>query len=227
MLTVYSMYRRPQAVHAVNPNGHASCARQGVRIQPMRRIATWLTLISFLFAVAAAPSLLAQSSPPKTAPKSGDKLPSSLSREIHHQILLLPFDSVFDSINFTLQGNKVTLTGQVLRHSLKEHAEAAVKSIEGVDIVVDQIEILPASTSDDDLRRAVYRAVYEDSTLARYAVQNVPPIHIIVKNGSVALEGSVDSASDKKLAVARAGSVAKVLSVENNLVVHPKESAAE
>jgi hyperosmotically inducible periplasmic protein len=192
----------------------------------MRRIAIWLTFVPLLFAVAAL-SLPAQTAPANKPPKSEDKFPSSLSREIHHQILVLPFYSVFDSISFTLQGNRVTLTGQVLRHSLKENAEAAVKSIEGVDIVVDQIEILPSSPSDDDLRRAVYRALYEDPALAHYAIQNVPPVHIIVKNGGVALEGSVDSASDKNLAATRAGSVANVLSVKNNLVVHPKDSAAE
>jgi hyperosmotically inducible periplasmic protein len=192
----------------------------------MRRIATWLTFIALLFAIAAR-SLPAQTTPANKSPKSEDKFPSNLSREIHHQILLLPFYSVFDSITFTLQGNKVTLAGQVLRHSLKENAEAAVKSIEGVDIVVDQIEVLPSSPSDDDLRSAVYRALYEDTALAHYAIQNVPPVHIIVKNGGVALEGSVDSLSDKNLAATRAGSVANVLSVKNNLVVHPKDSAAE
>jgi hyperosmotically inducible protein len=192
----------------------------------MRRIAARVAGFAFLYAVATH-GVAAQSVPVRNSVKPPENGTSSLSREIHHQILVLPFYSVFDSINFTLEGRKVTLTGQVLRRSLKENAEGAMRSIEGVDTVANQIEVLPASPADDDLRRAVYRAVYEDSTLERYGVQNVPPVHIIVKNGSVALEGSVESLSDKNLAGARAGAVPKVTGVKNDLVVHAKESASE
>jgi osmotically-inducible protein OsmY len=201
-------------------------AQLGMRLHPMRRIATWTARFALLSAMALA-TLPAQNSTKVKPAKTEDKAPNTLSREIHHQILVLPFYSVFDSISFTLQGNNVTLTGQVLRHKLKDHAEASVKSIEGVGVVVNQIEILPVSPSDDDLRRAVYHALYEDSTLARYAIQTVPPIHIIVKNGGVSLEGIVDSLSDKNLAATRAGSAANGLSIRNNLVVHPQDSAAE
>jgi hyperosmotically inducible periplasmic protein len=192
----------------------------------MRRFAIWPALIALLFSLAHL-SLAAQSKPAGKSQKSQEALPLNLPREIHHQILLLPFYSVFDSINFTLEGGQVTLTGQVLRRTLKENAEAAVKSLEGVDTVINQIEVLPVSPSDDELRTAIYRALYEDSTLAHYAIQNVPPIHIIVKNSSVALEGFVESPSDKNLAGAKASSVPKVLGVRNNLVVRAKESAAE
>ena len=108
---------------------------------------------------------------------------------------------------------------------MKTEAEAAVKSIEGVGTVVNQIEELPASAGDDDLRRAVYRAIYEDAVLSRYAVDELPSIHIIVKNGGVALEGQVESDADKNRALVRAGFVANVSSVRNNLVVRPKENA--
>jgi len=192
----------------------------------MRRIRFWPGIFA-LFVALAAPSLPAQKESAKKSTKPEEKIPFSLSREIHHQILMLPFYSVFDAIAFTLDGNKVTLTGQVVRPTLKEQAEAAVKSIEVVTKVVNQIEVLPISSTDDDLRRAVYRALYEDPTLARYAVQAVPSIHIVVKNGNVSLEGPVISTSDKDLAALRAGSVANVLSVKNNLVVQPKGSAAE
>jgi hyperosmotically inducible protein len=208
----------------------------------MRRFAVLFALTAFLFASPlisqkeglcvgaqqAAPhvrTISAQSTPNQQ--KSDDRYSFALSREIHHQILVLPFYSVFDSINFTVEGGKVTLTGRVVRRTLKEHAEAAVRSIEGVTVVVNQIEVLPTSPSDDDLRDAIYRVIYEDPTLARYAIQKIPPIHIIVDNGNVALEGSVDSASDKHLAATRASSVANVRSVKNNLMVHPKESAAK
>jgi len=192
----------------------------------MRRIQFWPGILA-LFLALATPFLPAQTESAKKSTKPEEKTPFSLSREIHHQILMLPFYSVFDAIAFTLDGNKVTLTGQVVRPTLKEQAEAAVRSIEVVSTVVNQIEVLPASSTDDDLRRAVYRALYEDPTLARYAAQAVPSIHIVVKNGNVSLEGSVISASDKDLAALRAGSVANVLSVKNNLVVQAKGSAAE
>jgi hyperosmotically inducible protein len=192
----------------------------------MSRFGIWLALLA-LISAPAIPALSAQPAPSGKTQKSAEKATPALSREIHRQILLLPFYSVFDFIDFTLEGKKVILTGQVLRRTLKENAEAAVKSIEGVDSVVNQIEILPTSPSDDDVRTAVYRALYEDSALAHYAVQNVPPLHIIVNNGNVVLVGSVDSLSDKNLAGYRAGSVANVHGVKNNLVVHAKESGAE
>jgi osmotically-inducible protein OsmY len=113
----------------------------------------------------------------------------------------------------------VTLYGQVVRPTLKSDAEAAVKSIEGVGSVVNNIEVLPVSTMDDQLRRAVFRAVYSEPGLSRYAEQAVPSIHIIVKNGNVTLEGVVDSEMDKNLANLRASQVPNVFSVKNNLVV--------
>ena len=180
-----------------------------------------------LFPVGSTRPALAQEPLANAPAKPEEKNPSSLPREIHHQLLVLPYYSVFDIIGFTLDGKKVTLTGQVVRPTLKSQAEAAVKSIEGVAIVVNQIELLPASPADDELRRATYRAIFEDATLARYAVQTVPPIHIIVKNGNVALEGTVASVSDKNLAGSRAGGVANVHNVKNNLVVQPKGSARE
>jgi hyperosmotically inducible protein len=94
-------------------------------------------------------------------------------------------------------------------------------------MVVNHIELLPASPGDDELRRGIYRAIYENSTLARYAVQTVPPIHIIVKNGNVTLEGSVESLGDSNLAAARASSVANVQSFKNNLVVLPRPTARQ
>jgi hyperosmotically inducible protein len=155
------------------------------------------------------------------------KADENLGRVVHHQILMLPYYSVFDNVMFTVDGSKVRLSGQVVRPTLKAQAEAAVKSIDGVMIVVDTIEVLPKSTVDDELRRGVYRAIFEDDVLKQYAVQAVPPIHIIVKNGAVALEGTVNNEVDKGLAEKRASTVAGVQSVANHLVVHNKETAAK
>jgi hyperosmotically inducible protein len=171
-------------------------------------------------------SLHAQHPPsgkPGGEPKSEE---SPLSREIRHQLHVLPFYSVFDYITFTLDGGKITLTGFVLRPTLKANAEAAVKSLEGVSKVNNLVEVLPKSPADDDSRRAVYRAIFEDSTLQRYAVSEVPVIHIVLRNGEVTLEGAVASEGEKNLASARASSVSGISGVKNELVIRPQGAPA-
>jgi hyperosmotically inducible periplasmic protein len=147
------------------------------------------------------------------------KYREKLYKEVRHQLVMLPWYSVFDNLAYKVDGDKVTLYGEVTRPVLKSDAEAAVKSIEGVASVVNNIEVLPLSPMDDQLRRAVYRAIYGDPGLSRYSVQAVPSIHIIVKNGNVTLEGVVDNETDKNLAGLRANGVPNVFSVKNNLVV--------
>ncbi len=145
---------------------------------------------------------------------------AKLEKEVRHVLLLLPYYSVFDNLAFKVEGDKVTLLGQVVRPSTKSEAEADVKKIEGVASVDNQIEVLPAaSPMDDRLRRAVFRAIYSDPMLERYSIQSVPPIHIIVKSGRVTLEGVVSSEADKNVAYIRASGVAGVFSVTNNLRV--------
>jgi hyperosmotically inducible protein len=151
--------------------------------------------------------------------RSEAKYQEKLAKEVRHQLVMLPWYSVFDNLVFRVEGDKVTLMGEVTRPTLKSDAEAAVKSIEGVASVVNNIEVLPLSPMDDQTRRAVYRAVYGEAALSRYGFQAVPSIHIIVKNGNVTLEGVVDNESDKNLANLRANQVPNVFSVKNNLVV--------
>jgi len=126
---------------------------------------------------------------------------------------------VFDNLQYQVEGDKVTLSGQVTRPTLKSDAEGVVKSIEGVASVTNNIEVLPLSPMDDQLRRSLYRAIYGYDALSRYSIQAVPSIHIIVKNGNVTLEGVVDNEGDKNLANIRANQVPNVFSVKNNLVV--------
>ena len=187
------------------------------------RKALWVSLNLALAGWTATFPALAQNVPAARKQGGGGKYAEGLGREVRHQLTVLPYVSVFDHIAFTLNGNNVTLTGQVVRHTLKTEAQAAVKSIEGVGSVVNQIEELPASAGDDELRRAVYRAIYEDPVLSRYAVDELPSIHIIVKNGNIALEGQVESQADKSRATARAGFVANVSGVRNKLLVGLKE----
>jgi hyperosmotically inducible protein len=142
-----------------------------------------------------------------------------LQREVRHELAMLPYYGVFDNLAFKVDGSKVTLLGEVTRPTLKTDAEAAVKSIEGVESIDNRIEVLPLSPNDDRIRLAAYRAIYRQASLSRYALQAIPPIHIIVKNGNVHLEGVVANETDKNLAGIRAKGVSGVFSVDNNLRV--------
>lgn len=153
------------------------------------------------------------------APSQETKANQNLVREVRHQLLLLPYYSVFDNLAFKVDGDHVTLEGQVSNPTLKHDAEGVVKSIEGVSGVTNNIEALPTSPMDDQLRRALYRAIYGDPTLSKYGWSAMPSIHIIVKNGHVSLEGVVDNETDKNLAGLRANGVPNVFEVKNNLVV--------
>ena len=147
------------------------------------------------------------------------KAEQNLIKEVRHQLVLLPYYSVFDNLSFKLEGSKVILMGQVVRPTLKSDAGAAVKSVEGVTSVQNDIEVLPNSPMDNQLRRAVYRAIYREPGLQRYALSAVPSNHIIVKSGNVTLESVADNDTDKNLAGLRANRVPNVFSVTNNLVV--------
>lgn len=147
------------------------------------------------------------------------RMQDRISREVYHELVMLPQLTIFDNLQYKVDGNKVTLMGQVRDAILKDSAEKTVKHIEGVDSVNNQIEILPASGNDDRIRREVARALFNDERLFRYSMGSVPPIHIIVKNGHVTLEGVVNSQADKDAANLRANSVPGVFSVDNHLQV--------
>jgi hyperosmotically inducible protein len=142
-----------------------------------------------------------------------------LAEEVRHRLALLPFYSVFDNLECRVDGNTVTLLGQVTQPTVKVDAETAVKGIEGVSKVINNIEVLPVSPMDDQIRRAEFRAIYNEPALRRYAFGPVPPIHIIVKGGRVTLEGVVRNQADKDLVYIRANGVPGVFSVTNNLQV--------
>jgi hyperosmotically inducible protein len=142
-----------------------------------------------------------------------------ISREVRHELVMLPYYGVFDNLAYNVNGGVVTLYGQVTRPTLKSDAANVVKKIEGVTRVDNQIEVLPLSPMDDQIRRAEYRAIYSEPSLNLYGMQAVPPIHIIVDNGKVTLVGVVDNATDKNIAGVRANAVPGVFSVTNNLQV--------
>src|SRR5579862_4791968 len=135
------------------------------------------------------------------------KAEERISKEVRHELVMLPFLTVFDNLAYKVDGYNVTLLGQVVNPVLKSDAEKAVKNIEGVESVDNQIEVLPVSPNDDRLRRSLYRAIYGYPALQRYALPVIEPIRIIVKNGHVTLEGVVDSEGDKNIAGIRANGV--------------------
>ncbi len=147
------------------------------------------------------------------------RMQDRISREVFHELVMLPQLTIFDNIQYKVDGSKVTLMGQVRDPILKDSAEKTVKHIEGVDSVNNQIEILPVSGNDDRIRREVARSLFNDERLFRYSMGSVPPIHIIVKGGHVTLEGIVNSEADKNEANIRANSVPGVFSVDNHLKV--------
>lgn len=140
-----------------------------------------------------------------------------LSEEVRHQLVLVPWYTVFDNLQYQVKGSEVTLQGQVLQDRTKEEAENRVKVIEGVTKVTNNIEILPASRNDDRIRRAEYRAIFSHQALQKYSFGSVQTVHIVVKNGHVTLVGKVLNEGDKKLMGIRANGVPGVFSVTNNL----------
>lgn len=156
---------------------------------------------------------------PRVRTERDSQVQRRLVREVRHELVTLPYYDVFDNLEFRVDGSQVTLSGQVTRPTLKSGAENVVKNIEGVEKVINNIEVLPVSPNDERLRIAVYRAVYGHTALQRYSIRSVPPIHIIVKNGNVALEGVVASEADKNIANIQANGVSGVFSVKNNLRV--------
>jgi hyperosmotically inducible protein len=145
---------------------------------------------------------------------------TQLERQIRKEIVTLPFYSLWDHIAFSVNDSgEVTLDGKVYRPSLKGSVERAVSSIEGVDAVDNQLEVLPTSFSDDDIRMAIYRSIYGHSALQQYQLRAVPPIHIIVENGRVTLEGVVGNTLDKRVAGMQANSVNGVFEVVNKIRV--------
>lgn len=142
-----------------------------------------------------------------------------IQREVRHELWMLPWLSVFDNLQYRVDGSTVTLMGEVTDPANKSDAEKTVKNIEGVEHVVNQIEVLPPAPMDQQIRLAEFRAIYGYATLQKYDMGVQKPIRIIVKGGHVTLEGVVDSEADKDAAGIRANSVPNVFSVTNNLQV--------
>ena len=163
-------------------------------------------------------SELPRSMGPQTATDAASTV-EWLQNKVRHELVMLPYYSVFDHITYKVEGDHVELAGQVHRPTLKSGAARVVQQIEGVSSVTNNIEVLPLSPNDDRIRLGVYRAIYGSSALSRYALQPVPSIHIIVRNGQVTLEGVAANEMDKNIANIQAHSVPGVFSIAQNIVV--------
>ena len=188
----------------------------------MKKVWKWFFAVAL--AIGCSSAMLAQQS--GTSSSSADqKLHDRIVREVHHQLVMIPQLTIFDNLAYKVDGDNVTLLGQVVNPVIKNDADSSVKGIEGVGNVTNQIEILPPSPNDNRIRRQVARAIFNDNSLFRYSMGAVPPIHIVVKSGHVTLEGVVNNQSDKNVAGIKANGVPGVFSVTNNLQVeNAKES---
>jgi hyperosmotically inducible protein len=155
------------------------------------------------------------------ARSSNGQMSMQVSDEVRHQLLLLSNYGIFDWIECDINPDRsATLRGEVTRPTLKSDAENALRKIESIPSINNQIEVLPASPSDDQIRIAVYRSIFRyEGPLFRYATQSIPPIHIIVNNGRVTLKGVVASDADSQQAFMAANGISGVFEVKNELRV--------
>jgi hyperosmotically inducible protein len=174
-------------------------------------------VLAALFLCAFSTALVAANKSPDERPRASGQ--AWLMNEIRHQLVLLPWYSVFDNLEYRVDGGKVTLMGQVVLPATKDGAGKVVKGIEGVESVDNQIQVLPPSPMDDQIRRAEFAAIYSFPSFQHYSNMAVAPIHIVVSGGHVTLDGVVDTKEDKDAANIRANSVPNVFSVTNNLRV--------
>ncbi len=171
--------------------------------------------LAFLFALALTPVANAQTVQGARRSTGLEKL----EKEVRHELVMLPYYTRFDALEYKVEGDKVTLSGWVTRPTLKSDAENVLKQIEGVETIVNRIEVLPLSPNDDRIRRGLFYALFGwDSPLYRYAVGSADNIRMIVKNGNVTLVGTVASDFEKNIAEVRANQVPGVFSVTNRLV---------
>ncbi len=188
------------------------------------RLATFLAVV--LISATALAQVLAV--PENRKAISGAEPEARISRQVMHELLMNPYYDVFDNVAYSVNGDNVTLTGQVTRPVVKSDAEAAVRRIEGVESVTNNIKVLPPSSMDDRIRRQVYYTVYGFDGLSKYSWGTNPSIHFIVDGGHLTLVGVVSNETDKNMAGLRANMVPGVFSVTNDLKVESasKTSAA-
>jgi hyperosmotically inducible protein len=176
----------------------------------MKTLKNKITALAALAVLIATPTFVMASNGPVQKP---------LAERVRHELAMLPYLSVFDDLSFRVENGAVTLFGEVTRPVLKSDAAGVVKHIEGVTSIDNQIEVLPLSPMDNQIRMREYRAIFGYGPLQRYRMGAIPSIHILVKNGNVTLKGFVSSETDKQLAYVRANGVSGVFAVDNQIQI--------
>ena len=166
----------------------------------------------FARVVAAAIVAFAMSTPAWAAQRSN----LETFRDVQQQVLRYPNFTVFDSVHAVVESGVVRLTGKVTMPYKRNDIARRVERVAGVSSVINDIEVLPVSQFDDELRVGIARAIYGNSNFWRYGSMVNPPIHIVVERGRVTLEGVVNSEVDRMLARSIASSF-QAFSVTNNL----------
>lgn len=184
----------------------------------MKKPKSKIVTLAMLLAVVGSVAVAAPSSKEMTVNYKVDE-------RVRKELVTLPFYGVFDNLAFKREGSTVTLYGQVVRPTTRSSAERRVKQLEGVEQVVNNIEVLSLSTFDDDIRLRTYYTVFNTGSLYRYALGANPSLHIVVNRGRVTLEGVVGNKGDAQLAYIAARGVPGVFEVTNNLRVEGAKSA--
>ncbi len=187
----------------------------------MKKLKSRLLIIATMLAVTGSVAAAAPSS------KEAVVVARRIDEQVRKELVTLPYYGVFDNLAFKREGGTVTLYGQVVRPTTRSSAENRVRKLEGVERVINNIEVLPLSTFDDDIRVRTYRTVFGTGSLYRYALGANPSVHIIVNRGRVTLEGVVGNKGDSRLAYIAARGVPGVFEVTNNLRVEGDERRAE
>lgn len=143
---------------------------------------------------------------------------AGLTHKLQRTLVGLPGYTVFDYLSFRIADDRVVLVGSVLHPELRQEAEQAIRSVPDVTAVDNYIEVLPQSEQDDAIRQKVYDRLYGDPQFTSYAVQLVPPVHIIVRNGHVMLEGLVNNPSDRFTAETAVSEAVGSSAVEDHLL---------
>lgn len=172
-----------------------------------------------LFVLAIATMMLLVAGAKAAARPDRDDDQAALNKRVAHELAMLPRYGVFDNLQYSIQGNQVILSGQVVQPVTKLDAETSLKGVPGVAEVVNDITVLPLSQFDNQIRRAEFHAIFSAPTLGRYSMGPIPAIHIVVNKGHVTLEGVVSNEMDRNIATMRAQSVPGVFSVTNNLQI--------
>jgi osmotically-inducible protein OsmY len=144
---------------------------------------------------------------------------SAIEQKVFKEINKLPRYGLFDHIAFRVDGGTVTLFGKTNSLGTAKGAERVVKKIPGVIEVVNNIEELPPSSYDNQIRRAIVREFVNSSGIYPYISGLRPSVRIIVERGRVTLEGYVPNKGTSNLMYLLANRVPGTFEVTNHLIV--------